>query len=111
MNVLTQEDIAQDLHERFAPDHAPHWEDLDDAQRAGSLWWDVAAVIGEREAAANRQKLPADLRADLTEFARDRIEAVWADAGGVPAQVLAENIVAAQEFAWLTHFTPIGGKA
>jgi hypothetical protein len=41
------------------------------------------------------ERLPPELRADLTDFARVRIEQVWADVGAVPAQVLAENIVAA----------------
>lgn len=53
------------------------------------------------------KRLPPELRAALTDFARIRIEAVWADAGPVPAQVLAENIVLAQEFAWMAHHTPI----
>ena len=53
------------------------------------------------------RRLPPELRADLIEFARERIESCWADAGVVPAQVLAENIVLAQEFAWMAHFTPI----
>jgi hypothetical protein len=52
-------------------------------------------------------RLPADLRAELIEFARERIKDVSHDAGYVSPQTLAENIVAAQEFAWLAHFTPI----
>lgn len=56
-------------------------------------------------------RLPPALRADLTEFARIRIEQVWADSGPVPAQVLAENIVLAQEFAWMAAQTPIGCPA
>ncbi|HWV44633.1 MAG TPA: hypothetical protein VN039_01170, partial [Nitrospira sp.] len=47
-------------------------------------------------------------RADLIEFARDRIQSVWDDVPeGVTAQVLAENIVHAQEFLWLSLQNPL----
>jgi hypothetical protein len=64
-------------------------------------------AIYDREEGAVTDRLPPELRADLIEFARDRIEQCWEDAGVVPAQVLAENIVLAQEFAWMSHFTRI----
>lgn len=50
------------------------------------------------------------LRADLIECARDRIEAVWADVpDGVDAEVLASNVVAAQEFYWGSRQPPRSG--
>jgi len=53
------------------------------------------------------KRLPPELRAALTEFARERIKDVSHDAGYVSPQTLAENIVNAQEFAWMAHFTKI----
>lgn len=53
------------------------------------------------------KRLPPELRADLTDYAVERIQAVWNDAGYVSARTLAENIVTAQEFAWMAHFTRI----
>jgi hypothetical protein len=50
------------------------------------------------------RRLPPELRADLTDYAVERIQAVWNDAGYVDARTLAENIVHAQEFAWMAHF-------
>lgn len=60
------------------------------------------------EVTQNPQRLDPDFRADLIEFARDRIEMVWADApDGVDAPTLASNIVAAQEFCWMSRQVPV----
>jgi hypothetical protein len=46
-------------------------------------------------------------RATLIEFAADRIQSVWNDVGETDAMTLAQNVVAAQEFAWLSMHFPI----
>lgn len=48
-----------------------------------------------------------EAKAELTEFARTRIQMVWDDAGPVDAQTLAENVVAAQEWLWLSMHFPV----
>lgn len=54
------------------------------------------------------ERLDPELRADLIEFARDRIESVWADVPeGVDAATLASNVVAAQEFCWMSRQVPV----
>ena len=53
------------------------------------------------------QRLNAKLRASLIDFAKDRIQAVWNDVGETDAATLAENVVSAQEFAWLSAQVPI----
>jgi hypothetical protein len=53
------------------------------------------------------QRLSAKLRADLIDFAKDRIQTVWNDVGETDAETLAENVVSAQEFAWMSAQVPI----
>lgn len=54
------------------------------------------------------QRLDPELRADLIEFARARIESVWTDVpGGVDAATRAGNVVAAQEFCWMSRQIPV----
>jgi len=53
------------------------------------------------------KRLDPEFRATLTEFAQQRIEAVWNDVGETDAATLAQNIVAAQEFAWMSLHVPV----
>ena len=54
------------------------------------------------------KRLDPAFRADLIDFARDRIQQVWTDVpGGVDAATLASNIVAAQEFCWMSRQVPV----
>lgn len=59
----------------------------------------------EREAL----RFTPELRADLVAFARVRIQAVWDDVGETDAATLAQNVVLAQEFAWLSMHFPTKG--
>jgi hypothetical protein len=52
-------------------------------------------------------RLNPEIRADLIEFARSRIQMVWDDAGEVDATTLASNVVAAQEWLWLSLHFPV----
>jgi len=52
-------------------------------------------------------RLTPEFRASLIDYARNRIQAVWDDAGSVTAQVLAENVVAAWDFAQMAE--QVGG--
>lgn len=40
-----EEEIAQTLHERFAPEHVDHWDQLDDIQRRDSEYAAMAAAL------------------------------------------------------------------
>ena len=54
------------------------------------------------------KRLSPEFRADLVEAARERIQAVWADVPeGVDAKTLAQNVVSAQEFFWLSLHFPV----
>ena len=77
---------------------------------AGTYWEYKPRTRAEfdAEAEGNPKRLDPDFRADLIEFARDRIESVWADVpGGVDSATLASNIVAAQEFCWMSRQVPV----
>lgn len=63
--------------------------------------------LGHPVASIGRVRLNPDTRADLIEFARTRIQMVWDDAGAVDAQTLAENVVSAQEWLWLSLHFPV----
>ena len=64
-----------------------------------------AAPQAESEAG---KRLSSEFRADLVEAARERIQAVWADVPeGVDAKTLAQNVVSAQEFFWLSLHFPV----
>ncbi len=65
----------------------------------------VEPTEDEREAL----RFTPELRADLVEFARVRIQAVWDDVGETDAATLAQNVVLAQEFAWLSMHFPTKG--
>ena len=65
--TVTQESIARDLHERYAPEHVDHWDQLDDVQRHASEYWDMAAVILTGPVAEARLDLLRELRADVAE--------------------------------------------
>lgn len=69
---------------------------------------DSSSVSPQHERDAKKPtRLDPELRADFIEAARARIEEVWADVGPTTAQTLAENIMAAQEFFYLSHQVPI----
>lgn len=54
------------------------------------------------------KRLTPEFRADIVEAARERIQTVWNDVPeGVDALTLAQNIVAAQEFFWLSLHFPV----
>lgn len=74
---------------------------------------DSTAPVKRRMVAvqANGKRLTPDFRADLIDFAAQRIQSVWDDAGPVTAQVLAENVVAAQEWLWLSLHFPVSGNS
>jgi len=53
------------------------------------------------------RKFTLEQRADLIDFARSAIQSVWDDVGATTAEVLAGNVVSAQEFAWLSMHFPV----
>lgn len=54
------------------------------------------------------KRLDPEFRAELVDFAKARINDVWADVPqGVDAETLAQNVVAAQEFAWIARGYPV----
>jgi hypothetical protein len=53
------------------------------------------------------KRLVPEIRADLIELARERIQAVWDDVGETDAQTLAQNVVTAQEWLWLSMSFPV----
>ena len=76
---------------------------------------DVDALVGwiaDREVPAPVEpekpcRLTLEQKADLIDFARGAIEDVWKDVGATTAQVIADNVVSAQEFAWLSMHFPV----
>ena len=67
----------------------------------------AAGVAPQAESEAGK-RLSSEFRADLVEAARERIQAVWADVPeGVDAKTLAQNVVSAQEFFWLSLHFPV----
>lgn len=67
----------------------------------------TTAPVKRRMAPVNPGRLSIEFRSSLVDIAAQRIQAVWDDAGPVTALVLAENVVMAQEFAWLSEQYPI----
>ena len=53
------------------------------------------------------RRLTLEQKADLIEFARGAIQDAWNDVGETTAEVLADNVVSAQEFAWLSMHFPV----
>ena len=54
------------------------------------------------------KRLDPEFRAQLVDFAAGTIQDVWNDVpGGVDAITLAQNIVGAQEFAWIARGFPV----
>jgi len=43
--AIDREALAKEIHERFAPEHAEHWDDLDDDEKRDSDAWDYADAI------------------------------------------------------------------
>ena len=74
--------------------------------RAAKALVAAASVVPQAESVPGKRLSP-EFRADLVEAARDRIQAVWDDVPeGVDAETMAQNVVSAQEFFWLTHAFP-----
>ena len=88
-----------------ASSQASRREAAKDAARAALEAAQGAAPQAESEAG---KRLSSEFRADLVEAARERIQAVWADVPeGVDAKTLAQNVVSAQEFFWLSLHFPV----
>lgn len=65
-----------------------------------------AAGVAPQEPTLGK-RLDPEFRAELIEFARFSIQAVWDDVpGGVDAATLAQNVVGAQELAWISRGFP-----
>lgn len=62
----------------------------------------------QAESPSPGKRLDPDFRATLVDFAAASIRDVWADVPeGVDAETLAQNVVAAQEFAWISRGFPV----
>jgi len=74
-------------------------------------WQDTAqdstAPIKRRMQPVKPSRFTPEQRATLVDFAQNAIEQVWADAGATTAETLAQNVVSAQEFAWLAMHFPV----
>jgi hypothetical protein len=69
---------------------------------------DTTAPIKRKLSDSKPGRFDPEFCAGLIEYARDRIQSVWADVPeGVSAQVLAENVVHAQEWLWLSLQNPL----
>jgi hypothetical protein len=64
-------------------------------------------VPGNGPATVPSGRIPEEARAHLVEFAQHRIQDVWNDVGQTDALTLAQNVVAAQEFLWLSMQFPV----
>lgn len=69
------------------------------------------AVEGNSPAAVPSRRIPEEARAHLVEFAQQRIQDVWNDVGQTDALTLAQNVVAAQEFLWISLQFPVRPSA
>jgi hypothetical protein len=70
----------------------------------------VAALASFRipvTAPTKPRKFTPEQRADLIDAATSRIQDTWNDVGATTADVLAANVVAAQEFIWLSMHFPV----
>ena len=87
----------------------PESDELAIATEVANVALDAISVLTRKvEVTPNPERFDPELRADLIEFARDRIQAVWTDVpGGVDAATLASNVVAAQEFCWMSRQVPV----
>lgn len=74
---------------------------------------DIRAAIAAMQGAGSAEgRLDPDFRAQLIDFAEARIKAVWSDfPDGTTADVLAHNVVSAQEFLWLSLQFPVSHPA
>ena len=71
---------------------------------------DSTAPISRQMQSIKPRRFTPEQRATLVDFAQNAIEQVWADAGATTAETLAQNVVSAQEFAWLAMHFPIDRK-
>lgn len=71
----------------------------------------LAASRREPSAPEKLKRFDPEFRATLIEFAAARIQDVWNDVGETDAQTLAENVVKAQEWAWMSAQVPVQGDA
>lgn len=68
----------------------------------------AAAGVAPQEKPEPGKRLDPDFRAELVDFATASIQDVWKDVpGGVDAETLAQNVVGAQEFAWISRGFPV----
>lgn len=102
--------------EPFDPNHAHDWADnacqsQDCMARPDGTTQPVVCVAPSREAPQPGKRLDPEFRADLVHFAKASIEDVWKDVpGGVDAETLAQNIVGAQEFMWISRGFPVSAS-
>lgn len=68
--LLSVEEIAETLHERFAPDREPHWSDLDEDEQRQAVAWDMADAIAQAIADA-RPAWEAEVEARALESLAD----------------------------------------
>ena len=70
---------------------------------------DTTAPIKRRMApVANPERISREFAAQMVEIATARIQAVWDDVGETDATTLAQNVVAAQEWLWMSMQLPVG---
>ena len=94
----------------------PQFDEFYEKHGYAETWARLLAEVRSRAAAGAApqaeseagKRLSSEFRADLVEAARERIQAVWADLPeGVDAKTLAQNVVSAQEFFWLSLHFPV----
>ena len=94
----------------------PQFDEFYEKHGYAETWARLLAEVRSRAAAGAApqaeseagKRLSSEFRADLVEAARERIQAVWADVPeGVDAKTLAQNVVSAQEFFWLSLHFPV----
>ena len=68
----------------------------------------LEGTLTDSKAPPPGKRLDPEFRAQLVDFAAGTIQDVWNDVpGGVDAITLAQNIVGAQEFAWIARGFPV----
>lgn len=90
------------------------WDEMvaEDPSRA-DIWRDdarrvlTAAGVAPQEPQPGK-RLDPEFRAELVDIAKGSIQDVWNDVpGGVDAETLAQNVVGAQEFVWISRGFPV----
>lgn len=111
MSVLT-DDEKRELIAEVRDEFLPHSNDVWACDLAARLADALEGTLTDSKAPPPGKRLDPEFRAQLVDFAAGTIQDVWNDVpAGVDAITLAQNVVGAQEFAWIARGFPVAPNA